>query len=310
MGKMVHDEGYIKEFWKIIREIYDNLSILKKIHSRIKDIDKISKIFNNLEQKIYDLWTIKDSIYRLAQYDIGLKKMLIKINDDFIRKVNSIDIEKISETYKLLQKNEFALYRLSKKHDDSFLRLLSLLTVEHVQRLIDLSKIPFGYSTIRKINEMPSQNTLTSFLNTSASLETKYHNIISMQNKLEKQLYELREERKRIIEASKKLKIVEKLEEIEFVFEVSDKNNMIKYDKENNKINVRINKKNLPKGEKGEDGVGLKFDIVGLAKNLYLYNSQPRGFSYLAHDVPCIYIKLNEKPNNWSRPIKLEFVND
>ena len=63
-------------------------------------------------------------------------------------------------------------------------------------------------------------------------------------------------------------------------------------------------------GEKGEDGVGLKFDIVGLAKNLYLYNSQPRGFSYLAHDVPCIFVKLNERPNNWSRPIKLEFVND
>jgi len=300
----------VKEFLNIIKNINKNMPILKMVYSRIGSIDKLSKrvLDGAFYDKVMELWAIKDDISKLASFDILLKKVLIKIDDDFIRSIKSINTDKLNQTHDSLLRNQYALSKIN--NDTDFMRKLSIIKEEHLNKIIEVSKM-LSYKTLRLLNEMPTKDTINTFLNMASRLDLKqkeldkqYHNIIAMQNKLEKELDEFRVERKRLNDG---LNFVKRIEKTEFSFKIENENT-IYYDKENNIINVIINKASLPKGEKGEDGVGIKFDIVGLARNLYLYNSQPRGFTYLAHDVPCVYIKLNEKPNHWSRPIKLEFT--
>jgi len=305
----------VKEFLKEIKVISKNMPILKMVYSRIATMDNLSKKIlrsdgTGFYDKVIDLWNIKDSIYRLASFDISLKKALIKIDDAFIRSVKSVDMDIIKETHSNLLENRQALSKI--QSDNDFTRKLSMIREEHLHKIIEVSKL-LSYRTLRLLNEMPSRDTISNLLNMISIIKSRgeeqdkqYHNITLLQNKLEKELEILRIERKRIYEASNFIKRIEKAE---IRLDVGA-DNEISYDKKNNIINVIINKSSLPKGEKGDDGVGIKFDIVGLAKDLYLYNSQPRGFSYLAYDVPCIYVKTNEKPNNWSRPIKLDFLEE
>jgi len=303
----------VKEFLSVIKNINKNMPILKMIYSRIKSIDNISKkILSDgaFYDKVMELWGIRDSIVKLATFDISLKKVLIKIDDDFIRSVMNIDTNVLNRTHANLLKNQYALSMINS--DNDFIRKLSIIKEEHLHKIIEVSKL-LSYRTLRLLNEMPSKDTINNLLNMMSTIKNKqkeqdkqYHNITLLQNKLGKELEEIRLAKERIYEASNFVKRIENAE-IEFDIGYDDR---IYYDKKNNIINVIINKSSLPKGEKGNDGVGIKFDIVGLAKDLYLYNSQPRGFSYLAHDVPCIYVKTNEKPNNWSRPIKLDFVKE
>jgi hypothetical protein len=62
----------------------------------------------------------------------------------------------------------------------------------------------------------------------------------------------------------------------------------------------------LSGGANGKDGQSLKYDEVGLKKNLSQYDDKLYKFSYLAYDTGELYIKLSNTLGDWSEPLLLD----
>lgn len=58
-----------------------------------------------------------------------------------------------------------------------------------------------------------------------------------------------------------------------------------------------------PKGDQGERGAAFTIDATGTLAELSNYNGEAAGFSFLATDNGCIYIKNSDEADDWSNPI-------
>ena len=56
-------------------------------------------------------------------------------------------------------------------------------------------------------------------------------------------------------------------------------------------------------GEKGEKGDPMKIDATGTTDELTQYDSEAKGFSFLATDTGMVYIKNSDTEGDWSEPV-------
>jgi len=300
MGNNIENENKVREFWTTIKYLHGNFNVLKSVFTKFYKIDNVYEtIIKNdgmFYRDIIALYDIRDSIKRLSDMDLLLKKTLIKITPDFIRTIHSIDTKKIYNLEKTLYENRDGIKKIGEISEK-----LRLINVKHIDKIIYLSK-HFSLDMITKLRQLPSSQTINSLLNTMSSLDKKYHNITTMQNKLEKHLEIVLRNEKAVNE------VYSKLNNLDISISYG-KSLGITYDEKLNRINVTINKDELKgkQGDNGRDGVGLSFNTIGLERDRYLYNNQNKGFVFFAYDIPAFYIKYSNRPNDWTRPIIGEF---
>lgn len=56
-------------------------------------------------------------------------------------------------------------------------------------------------------------------------------------------------------------------------------------------------------GDKGDKGDPMKIDATGTAAELSQYETELKGFSFLATDTGMVYIKSSDDPGDWSEPV-------
>lgn len=66
-------------------------------------------------------------------------------------------------------------------------------------------------------------------------------------------------------------------------------------------INLTIPKGD--KGDRGEKGDPMEIDATGVTEELSAYDSQPKGFAFLATDTGMMHIKNSDSPGDWSAPV-------
>ena len=56
-------------------------------------------------------------------------------------------------------------------------------------------------------------------------------------------------------------------------------------------------------GEKGDKGDPMKIDASGTTEDLSLYDSEKKGFSFIATDTGLVYFKNSDASGDWSQPV-------
>jgi DNA repair ATPase RecN len=278
-----------------LHSIKDDLSFISKNRRAVLKASRITDVTKRTEK----ILGLKNQLITLTRHIDTIKSIDLKIDLRFIENIKDLAVKDFNKLLKDFSENRenlryvkdlnFKLRWFKKDTIDNIEFVVKNITPLFIKKLINVnkhisdvdkfqSKIEYEYKTIKGLRE--------EFENKNREISDKLKDI----KKYEKELY-------RSLDRVQNIKPI-----LNFVDD--EKNAKVEYDKLSGKMYFFLPRvKNI--STKKVIRSTIKYDVIGLFKNISKFSNRKKGFIYFAEDRSEMYIKNSAKNGDWSSPIKV-----